>query len=120
MAKSKYHTHVQPRLAEIAEMSRKGATYEEIAERLGVSRVSLGAYARGHSELHDALAGEVSYRDEDVKRAMYNMALEGNTTAQMNWFKIRQMERESVRDDGGDDEIVIHITAPDDQTDTQP
>ena len=43
-----------------------------------------------------------------------------NTTAQMNWFKIRQMERDSERDDGGDDEMVIRIAAPDDQADTRP
>ena len=120
MAKNKYYTHVQPRLTEIAELSRKGATQAEIAERLGVSRVTLGAYAQKYGEMGDALAGEMLYHDEEVKRAMYTMALEGNTTAQMNWFKIRQMEREREQDDSGDDELVIRIAAPDDLTDTRP
>lgn len=52
--KSKYESHVQPRLGEIAEWYQT-MTEGEIADRLGVSQVSFEAYKKSHEELRDCL-----------------------------------------------------------------
>ena len=46
---SKYETHVAPRFEEIKDWVRNGATDEEVAKKLGISRDSLCEYKKQFS-----------------------------------------------------------------------
>ena len=51
----KYETHVLPRLDEIADWCRNGATNAEIAERLGIAMSSFCYYQNKHVEFSEVL-----------------------------------------------------------------
>ena len=87
---SKYETHVAPRLEEVKDWVRNGATDEEIAKRLGVSRDSLIEYKKEFSEFSDILRKGKEYIDGQVENALLQNALKGNITAQIFWLKNRR------------------------------
>lgn len=53
--KGKYETHVKPRLKEIEEWKKVGATDEQIAEQLGVGMSSFYEYKKQFKEFSDIL-----------------------------------------------------------------
>ena len=87
---SKYETHVVPRLEEINDWVRNGATDAEIAKRLGVSRDSLIEYKKAYPEFSDILKKNKDYVDQQVENALLQSALNGNITAQIFWLKNRR------------------------------
>ena len=75
MAKSKYETHVQPRLKEIEEWVKQGATDEEIAKALSISMASLYSYKAKHKEFLEAFARARAKIVIDIKDALLKKAL---------------------------------------------
>ena len=93
MAKSKYETHVAPRLEEIKDWVRNGATDDEIIIRLGIARSSFYEYKNKILDFSDALKETKEYVDAKVENALLQNALKGNITAQIFWLKNRRSER---------------------------
>lgn len=75
MAKSKYETHVAPRFEEIKDWVRNGATDEEVAKRLGISRDSLYEYKKNFPDFSDTLKKSKDYVDAQVENALLQRAL---------------------------------------------
>lgn len=73
--KSKYDTHVYPRLEEIGHWCREGLTEEEICKRLGVSVSSFAEYKKQFSELMEVLKVNKEIADFRVEDALYMRAL---------------------------------------------
>lgn len=90
---NKYETHVAPRLGEIADWVRNGATEREIAERLGIAMSSFCEYKRGFSEFSELLKKTRDAVDGEVENALLQSALNGNTTAQIFWLKNRRPKK---------------------------
>ena len=63
---SKYKTHVEPRLKEIAAWARDGATEEEIAKKLRVAYSTFREYKKEFSAFSAALTPARAYDDEVV------------------------------------------------------
>ena len=68
--KSKYETHVQPRLLEIAAWCRDGLTDKEIAERLGISQDSFYVYKNKYTEFSDTLKETKEIADIKVENSL--------------------------------------------------
>lgn len=66
MAKSKYETHVLPRLDEIEAWARDGVSEEDIAHNLGIGVSTLSKYKTIHKEVVDALARGKDYVDNVI------------------------------------------------------
>ncbi len=90
---SKYETHVAPRLEEIKDWCCNGATDEEIAKRLGISRDSLYEYKKQFSDFSDILKKNKDFVDLEVENALLQSALNGNITAQIFWLKNRRPDK---------------------------
>lgn len=90
---SKYETHVLPRLDEIADWCRNGATEEEMAARLGISRYSFIEYKKQFSGFSNILKKTKDFVDGQVENALLQSALAGNTTAQIFWLKNRRPDK---------------------------
>ncbi len=89
---SKYQTHVAPRFEEIKDWIRNGATDEEVAKRLDISRDSLYEYKKQFPDFSDLLKKNKEYVDSQVENALLKSALNGNITAQIFWLKNRRPE----------------------------
>lgn len=87
---SKYETHVAPRLSEISDWVRNGASDREVAQRLGISADSLIEYKKRFSEFSECLKNTRAYVDGKVENALLNRALAGDTTAMIFWLKNRR------------------------------
>lgn len=87
---SKYATYVAPRLEEIADWVRNGATDRQIAERLGIAESTLNEYKKLFSEFSECLKNTRAYVDGQVENALLKKALNGDTTAMIFWLKNRR------------------------------
>ena len=75
MAKSKYETHVLPRLVEIEGWARDGLTDEQIAKNLGISKDTFYKYKTAHSDFSDSLKRGKEVVDREVENALLKRAL---------------------------------------------
>ena len=115
LAKSKYFTHVEPKLVLIEGWARDGLTDEQISKNLGISKTTLYKYKDEHIELFELLKkgkeivdyevenallkralgyeyDEITYEcGEEVKRVRKQVA--PDTTAQIFWLKNRKPEQ---------------------------
>lgn len=98
MAKSKYETHVQPRLKEIEEWVKQGATDEEIAKALSISVMSLTRYKEKHSELCGAFAHGRKKVIIEIKDALLKKAL---------GFTYEEEKRVGKKDKNGENIVLI-------------
>lgn len=87
---SKYDTHVAPRLEEIKDWVRNGATDKELWEKLHISMDSFYEYKKQFSEFSESLKETKEYVDAKVENALLTNALKGNITAQIFWLKNRR------------------------------
>lgn len=139
---SKYETHVAPRLEEIKDWCRNGATDEEIAKRLGISIASFYNFKNQFLEFLEALKETKEIVDAQVENALLKRALgyeykevtkeideDGNkkiktvtkqvvpdTTAQIFWLKNRRPDkwRDKPAEDKEEQESVsVNITIED-------
>lgn len=72
---SKYDSHVKPRLSEVEDWVRNGASDKEIAERLHISADSLIEYKKKFSEFSECLKNTREYVDGQVENALLKRAL---------------------------------------------
>ena len=102
---SKYETHVAPRLEEVKDWVRNGATDLEIAKRLGISESTYFEYKKEYSEFSESLKETKEYIDGQVENALLQNALKGNITAQIFWLKNRRADkwRDKVEQDTSSD-----------------
>lgn len=115
MAKSKYFTHVEPKLILIEGWARDGLTDEQIAKNLGISIKTFYEYKKNHLQFLQALKkgkevvdyevenallkralgyeyDEITYENgEEVKRVTKQVA--PDTTAQIFWLKNRKPDK---------------------------
>ena len=115
MAKSKYFTHVEPKLTLIEGWARDGLTDEQIYNNLGISKDSFYKYKKQYSDFSDSLKkgkeivdyevenallkralgyeyDEITYENgEEVKRVTKQVA--PDTTAQIFWLKNRKADK---------------------------
>jgi hypothetical protein len=90
--KSKYFTHVLPRMDAIKAMMRNGATLEILSQKLNVSVSALSEYKNRFPEFKEALiiSGEIA--DMTIENAFYDMA-KVDKWAAFTWLKNRQPKR---------------------------
>lgn len=74
MAKSKWLTHVKPRLVEIACWARRGVIDKDIAAKLGIAYSTFRAYRDEHVELAEVLQVTKGYADAVVESALFEKA----------------------------------------------
>lgn len=134
---SKYETHVAPRLVEIEDWVRNGATDEEVAKRLGIAYSTLREYKNEFSAFSAVLKKGKDYVDAQVENALLQRALgyefkeitkelrDGelvptkvvtkhivpDTTAQIFWLKNRRpdkwREKPAEQGDDGKDDGIV-------------
>lgn len=75
MAKSKYYTHVEPKLIEVEGWARDGLTDEQIAHNLGLSKVTLYKYISEHDKLSELLKRGKEVVDREVENALFKNAI---------------------------------------------
>jgi transcriptional regulator with XRE-family HTH domain len=73
--KSKYDTHVKPRLETIRAWRRKGLTEKEICKNLGVGHSVFNTYKNKHSELVDSLKEGLLDAVAQVESALFKTAI---------------------------------------------
>lgn len=117
MAKSKYESHVAPRLEEIKDWCRNGATDEEIYKQLGISKDTFYEYKKKYADFSDTLKHTRNYCDGEIENALYKAAKDGNVTAMIFWLKNRRgkMWREKPEEATAttDDKVVINLNFED-------
>ena len=72
---SKYETHVAPRLEEVRDWCRNGATDEEIAKRLGIAYSTFKEYKNEFSAFSAVLKESKEFVDMQVENALLKRAL---------------------------------------------
>lgn len=131
--KSKYETHVEPKLLLIEAWARDGLTIEQIAEQLGIANSTFYEYKNKHSELSDALKKGQEVIDVMVENALLKSALgyeyeedaigkdgvytlkkvaHPNTTALIFWLKNRRPNKWRDKQEfehGGDINIKVAL-----------
>lgn len=115
MAKSKYFTHVEPKLTLVEGWARDGLTDKQIAKNLGISKDSFYKYKKQYSDFSDSLKKGKEIIDYEVENALLKRALgyeyhevtyehgeetkrvtkqvAPDTTAQIFWLKNRKPDR---------------------------
>ncbi|GAA0861732.1 transposase [Paraclostridium tenue] len=115
MAKSKYFTHVEPKLTLIEGWARDGLTDEQIAEKIGIHISTLYDYKKKYSEFSESLKRGKEIVDYEVENALLKRALgyeydeviyengketkrvtkqvAPDTTAQIFWLKNRRPDK---------------------------
>ena len=74
MAKSKYETHVLPKLDLVEAWARDGLVEKQIAHNLGVAVSTLNLYKKDHPEVSEALARGEEVVDLEVENALLKRA----------------------------------------------
>jgi len=77
MAKSKYDTHVKPRLDEIKQWVEDGATDTEMIKALEVSRPAFYKYIKQHEELDQIIKEGRTAKVKELKAVLFKKALGG-------------------------------------------
>ncbi len=133
--KSKYHTHVEPRLIEVEGWARDGLIDEQIAKNLGVAYSTFKTYINKFPALSAALKKGKAVVDIEVENALLKRALgyqyeevtyefgeetkrvvkevQPDTTAQIFWLKNRKPHAWRDKQDiehSGKTETTINMT----------
>lgn len=106
MAKSKYFTHVEPKLTLIEGWARDGLTDEQIAKNLGISKTSLYKYKEEHIELFELLKKGKEIIDYEVENALLKKALGFKETVKKA-IKVKNVEYSNGRRLKETEDIVI-------------
>jgi len=123
MAKSKYESHVKPKLFLIENWAREGYTDEEIFKKLGISKDTFYQYKNKYTDFSDALKRGKEVVDYEVEQNLFKKTqgfifeeekeiieidtngkkrkriektkkwIPADTTAQIFWLKNRQSEK---------------------------
>ena len=91
MAKSKYESHVEPKLELIEAWARDGLTLEQIAHNLGIADSTIRKYRDRYEPLAAALARGREVCDIEVENALHKKALGYNATIKKH-YKVKRIE----------------------------
>lgn len=113
MAKTKYDTHVAPRLNDIQAKARDGATEEEIANFLGIAYSTFRVYKEKYSALSAALKPAQQYDDEVVNALHRNtigqvVKLQKPIKVRKKFFENGKLVREEEVVVTAEEEIYVH------------
>lgn len=106
MAKSKYFTHVEPKLTLVEGWARDGLTDEQIAKNLGISKTSLYKYKEEHIELFELLKKGKEIIDYEVENALLKKALGFKETVKKA-IKVKNVEYDNGRRLRESEDIVM-------------
>ena len=84
---------VKEKLILVEGWARDGATMQDIADNLNISRQTLYTLIGKHSELKKAIKNGKEVIDYAVENALLKKALNGDVTAQIFWLKNRQAKK---------------------------
>lgn len=91
MAKGKYaYWLTDDGLLRIQGWARDGLTDEQIAKEMRIGSRTLYEWKKKYPQIMQALKESKDAADRQVENALFNAALEGNTTAQIFWLKNRK------------------------------
>lgn len=94
MAKGKYQKWLEPESLILLEgWARDGLTDEEIAKNMGITAKTLYEWKNKYGEICEALKKGKEFADYQIENALYDSALNGNTTAQIFWLKNRRPDK---------------------------
>ncbi|WP_373241554.1 hypothetical protein [Mediterraneibacter gnavus] len=94
MAKGKYEEWLEPEgLLRIEGWARDGLTEEQIAHNMGISAKTLYNWKEKHLQLLQSLKRGKEVVDRQVENALFENAINGNTTAQIFWLKNRKPDK---------------------------
>lgn len=106
MAKSKYDNVITPNLKLIGRWYRNGATDEEVAEKLNISKTTLYKYVEEHSELFELRKRNKEIIDSEVEEALLKKSL-GFTQIVKKAFKVKHVKyNENGKRVSEDEEVV--------------
>ena len=94
MAKGKYQEWLETEgLLKIEGWARDGLTDEQIAHNMGISAKTLYNWKEKHLQILHALKRSKDVADRQVENALFENAINGNTTAQIFWLKNRKPDK---------------------------
>jgi predicted transcriptional regulator len=97
MAKGGHPTDYSPEFAPLARAyALRGATREEIAKALGVTRRTLLNWCKAHPALKNAIEEGAFHADAKIMGKAYDKAMEGDSTLIIWWMKNRMGWRDRV------------------------
>ncbi len=82
--KNKYETHVEPYIEAIKAWSRKGATEESIAKKLGVAYSTFRRYKEDEPKLMEALRVSKDLADAEIENSLFRKANGYNAEVRKN------------------------------------
>ncbi len=115
MSKSKYESHVLPKLDLVEGWARDGLVEKQIAHNLGVAVSTLSLYKKDHPEFLEALARGKEVVDVEVENDLLKKCHGYNATVKKT-FKVKEVEydpdtgrrlREYERLETGFDEVHV-------------
>lgn len=104
---SKYETHVQPKLIQVAAWARDGLTLEDIAHNLDIAKSTLCDYQNLYSELSDALKVNKELADLRVENALYKRAMGYDYQEETLEPLYNMASGEAILDEYGKPKIVV-------------
>lgn len=106
MAKSKYDDVITPNLKLIGRWYRNGATDEEVAEKLNISKTTLYKYVEEHFELSELRKRSKEIIDSEVEEALLKKSL-GFTQTVKKAFKVKHVKYNDNGKRISEDEEVV-------------
>lgn len=97
-------------LAKIKEWGKAGLTMEQIAQNMGIQRMTLYNWMHKYPKLEEQLKISKEEADMNVENALYKAAINGNVTAQIFWLKNRKREEWGEKREDKQDTVKIEIT----------
>ena len=109
MAKGKYEYWLTKEGLTLLEgWARDGLTDEQIAHNINITTTTLYDWKKRFPDFSDALKKGKEVVDYKVENALFQSAMEGNTTAQIFWLKNRRPDK--WRDKPVDEKEKLSIT----------
>ncbi len=113
--KSKYETHVEPRLKEVTAWAEAGVTEKNIAAALGISYSSLQSYKNRYLDFSKAFTRACAVADEAVENSLYKKCT-GYTVKLQKTFKVKRVIYEDGKKVSEKEELVtgydeVHVPA---------
>lgn len=110
--KSKYYTHVEPRLEEIKFWYMNGAIDKEVADNLGIAESTLYEYKKKIPEFSEACALTKEVSNARVQNTLfYNATVRKDFNAQKYWLQNRMPDvwKDKQEISVTDNEMTVHI-----------
>ena len=113
MGKGKYQEWItEEGLIKLEGWAKDGLTDEQIAKNIGITAKTLYEWKNKFSNVCETLKRGKDVVDRQVENALFESALEGNTTAQIFWLKNRKPKEWRDKQDiehSGDIKLVSDV-----------